>query len=42
MLFGRVKNETKFLKAMSELNKISGMNISSVSENTKILKNKVF
>lgn len=42
MLFGRVKNETKFLKAMSELNKISGMNISSVSENTHIIKNKIF
>jgi DNA-binding Lrp family transcriptional regulator len=42
MLFGYVKDKNKFLKAMSELNKIDGMNISSVYENTRILKNKIF
>ena len=42
ILFGRVKDEQNFLKSMSELNKFKGMIISSVSENTKILKNKIF
>jgi DNA-binding Lrp family transcriptional regulator len=42
ILFGRVKDEQNFLKAMSELNKFKGMIISSVSENTQILKNKIF
>jgi len=42
ILFGRVKDEQNFLKAMSELNKFKGMTISSVSENTQILKNKIF
>jgi len=42
ILFGRVKNEDSFLKAMSELNKFKGAKLISVSENTKILKNKVF
>ena len=42
ILFGRVKNEDNFLKAMSELNKFKGAKLISVSENTKILKNKVF
>ena len=42
LLFGRVKDEQNFLKAMSELNKFKGMKIKAVSENTQILKNKIF
>lgn len=42
ILFGRVENEEKFLKAMSEINKVKGINISASYENTQILKNKIF
>jgi len=42
ILFGRVENEEKFLKAMSAINKVKGINISASYENTQILKNKIF
>tara|TARA_Y100000310_G_C20644080_1_gene795605 strand:+ start:1072 stop:2016 length:945 start_codon:yes stop_codon:yes gene_type:complete len=42
IIFLRTKNDEKLMTTISEINKIKDITITSVSENTEILKNKIF
>ena len=42
IIFGRVKDDDNLIKAFSELNKLKNFEVTSLSEKTRIVKNKIF
>ena len=42
MIFGRVEDNTKLNKALSEINKLDGFKLKNIYQNMRIIKNKIF